>query len=86
VARPTCGAPRRDSTPCPAVGLPKYGGLCHWHGVAKVGEELGWRTRGNMKAGIWVADKDSRYIIADSPDEIIERMEAGGPVLTEIPG
>ena len=73
---PRCGAELRDQTPCKAAGLKDWNGRCLHHGAIELGAQLGYRIRGSRRAGVYVGEKDSQVLVADTATELLSKIRA----------
>ena len=74
--KPRCGLPLKDGSACLGIASAKvWGGRCEYHGLKAVGAEHGWRVRGNRRAGVYVADQDGRFLVADTPLELVGLLD-----------
>lgn len=74
--KPACGSLLRDGSACKAVASKAFSGLCQHHGLVAIGLERGWRVRGSRRAGVYVAERGSRVLVADTASELLELLDA----------
>ena len=65
----------KDGSPCKGVAVNLWAGRCEHHGLVAVSTAHGWRVRGNRRAGVYVADQDGRFIVADTPAKLLGLIE-----------
>jgi hypothetical protein len=75
--RVPCGAPLRDGTLCQGAGLEAWGNRCEHHGAEILGAELGWRVRGSRKVGVYVAQRGSDVLVADTAAQLFAKIRQG---------
>jgi hypothetical protein len=77
-SRLLCGTPLRDGSPCRAAAIRALDGKCENHGVVAKGAEFGWRVRGSRRAGVYVAERGSEVLVADTASDLLVLIRGNG--------
>ena len=76
--KPRCCSVLKDGSACKGAAVSAWGDRCEYHGLIAAGVKHGWRVRGNRRAAVFVADRDKRLLVADTPAELLGLIEAAG--------